>query len=287
MSKNLPYIVAGVALVLLLGTWASSNPGVDLNQFAQAIAKKDVQVLDLSHALNDKIPVIQLPPPLANSPGYKANLISKYDDKGPAWYWNWIEVGEHAGTHLDAPCHWITGKDKACIDKIPVDQLISPAVVIDVTEKAKADSNYLLTKQDVLDWEKKNGKVPEGALVIMKTGWGVMQSEPKKFLGLEADGKPHWPGFSMEVSEFLVKERNVNAIGTEAVGLDSGNAAGFNPPFPAHYVMLGAGKYMLTSLANVDKLPAKGVVVMAVPMKLEGGSGSPVRVLALVPKAGS
>jgi kynurenine formamidase len=284
ITKRLPYILSAVALILALATWVGSNPGVDLNQLAQAIVKKDILVLDLSHALNEKIPVIQLPPPLANSPGYTSHLISKYDERGPAWYWNWIEVGEHAGTHFDAPCHWITGKDKACVDKVPVDQLISQAVVIDVVEKAKANPNYLLTKQDVLDWEKKNGKIPENAVVIMKTGWGDLQSDAKKFLGLDPDGKPKWPGFSMEVSEFLVKERNVNGIGTEAVGLDAGNAASFNPPFPAHYVMLGAGKYMLTSLANVDKLPTKGALLIAVPMKLEGGSGSPVRVLALVPK---
>lgn len=282
MLKKLPVLLALVTFIS--GSWIGFSHALDLNQLAQAIAKGDIEVLDLSHPLNQEVPVIQLPPPLANTPGYATHVISKYDDKGPAWYWNWVEVGEHVGTHLDAPCHWITGKDKACVDEIPVNQLIAPAVVINVMEKAQKTPNYLLTKEDILEWEKENGKVPEHAVVIMKTGWGAMQSDAKKFFGLDQEGKPHWPGFSMEVSEFLVKERNVNGIGTEAVGLDSGNAATFDPPFPAHYVMLGAGKYMLTSLAQVDKLPAKGILLIAAPMKLEGGSGSPVRVLALVAK---
>jgi len=282
MNKKSPLLF--LLALFVTGIWLGPGQASDLNHIAEAVAKGEISVVDLTHPLNKDVPVIQLPAPLANTPGYTTHVISKYDEKGPAWYWNWVEVGEHVGTHLDAPCHWITGKDKPCVDKIPVDQLIAPAVVIDVTEKAQKTPNYLLTKEDVLEWEKKNGKVPERAIVIMKTGWGVLQSDAKKFFGLDQEGKPHWPGFSMEVSEFLVKERQVNGIGTEAVGLDSGNAASFNPPFPAHYVMLGAGKYMLTSLAQVEKLPAKGALLIAAPMKLEGGSGSPVRVLALVPR---
>src|SRR5918912_1525276 len=119
-----------------------------LANLVDALQKGALRVIDLTQPLSEKTPILQLPPPFANTPGWKNHLISKYDDKGPAWYWNWFEGGEHVGTHFDAPNHWITGRDKASVDTVPVRDLVGPAVVIDRIEQATADPDYLLTIDD-------------------------------------------------------------------------------------------------------------------------------------------
>ena len=233
--------------------------------------------------LNAQTPIIQLPPPFANTPGFKSHEISKYDAKGPAWYWNWIEVGEHVGTHFDAPCHWVTGKDKPCVDQIEAKRFIGPAAVIDVTADVAKNADFVATKDTILAWEKKHGRIPKGAWVILRTGWGARATDAKRFLNVGTDGAPHYPGFGKDSADFLSKERDILGVGVEQVGTDAASGAKANPPFPNHSIMHGSGHYGLTQLANVDKLPESGAIIIATPLKIEHGSGSPVRVIALVP----
>jgi kynurenine formamidase len=263
---------------------AAAPPPVEpLAELTKGLARGQVQVVDLTQQLSSATPIIQLPPPFANTPGFKKHEISNYDAKGPAWYWNWIEVGEHVGTHFDAPCHWATGKGKACVDDLEAKQFVGPAAVIDVTADVVKNADYVLSPQTILEWEKTNGRIPNGAWVILRTGWGSRSSDAKAFFNAGADGSPHYPGFGKDSAEFLTRERDILGVGTEAVGTDAAVGAQADPPFPNHSIMHGAGKAGLTQLANVDTLPATGAVIVAAPLKIERGSGSPVRVIALVP----
>ncbi len=263
---------------------ATPAAAAPLAELTKGLASGDVQVIDLTQRLTATTPIIQLPPPFANTPGFKKHEISNYDAKGPAWYWNWIEVGEHVGTHFDAPCHWVTGKGKACVDDLEAKQFVGPAVTIDVTADVGKSADYVLSSQTILEWEKTNGRIPNGAWVVLRTGWGSRSNDAKSFFNAGPDGAPHYPGFGKESAEFLTKERDILGVGTEAVGTDAAVGAQADPPFPNHSIMHGAGKFGLTQLANVEQLPATGAVIVAAPLKIEDGSGSPVRVIALVPR---
>jgi kynurenine formamidase len=282
------FIVAVFGISLLAGACGGgSAPAVQpapidpLATLVQGLAGGSVHVVDLTQVLSPGTPVIQLPPPFANTPGFVRHEISNYDAKGPAWYWNWLEVGEHVGTHFDAPCHWVTGKGKACVDDLEPKQFVGPAVVIDVRADVAKNADYVLPASTILEWEKTNGRIPDGAWVILHTGWGSRAAEAKAFFNAGPDGSPHYPGFGKDSAEFLTRERNVLGVGTEAIGTDAAVGALADPPFPNHSIMHGAGKFGLTQLANVDQLPAKGAVVVAAPLKIQDGSGSPVRVIAL------
>ncbi|HEX7118641.1 MAG TPA: cyclase family protein [Longimicrobiales bacterium] len=235
-------------------------------------------VVDLTQTLDENTPIIQLPAPFANSPGLTRDEISFFNAPGPFWAWYTLHLGEHTGTHFDAPCHWITGRDGDCLDDIPAEHHIGPAVVIDVRDKVAENPDYLVTVEDALEWERRYGRIPQGAWVILQTGWSSRYHDAALYLN-----GGHTPGPSKELSEFLAFERDIRGLGVETVGTDAGMAGTFDPPFPNHNIMLGAGKYGLTSLTNVDRLPPRGAILIAAPMKLRDGTGSPVRVFALVP----
>ena len=253
-----------------------------LKQFAGALASGSIRVVDLTQTLRPSTPVIGLPPPNAPSNPFAIEEISRYDERGPAWYWNNISMGEHTGTHFDAPIHWVTGKDVAngSTDTIPPQRLVAPAVVIDCSAEAGGDERFTLKVEHIKAFEDKHGRIPDGAWVLMRTDWSK-RSDPGRFLNMQSDG-PHTPGPSTEAIKFLVQERNVNGWGVEAVGTDHGQAFAFEPPFPAHNLMHGAGKLGLASLTNLDQLPPTGAILITPPLKIENGSGSPLRVLALV-----
>ena len=209
-------------------------------------------------------------------------MISEFDDKGPAWYWNWIEVGEHVGTHFDAPSHWITGKGKACVDQLEAKAFIGPAAVIDVTAEVRRNIDFVATRQTILDWERTHGRIPKGAWVILRTGWEERANDQTAFLNAGSDGA-HYPGWGRDSAEFLTRERDILGVGVEQVGTDAGVGAKADPPFPNHAIMHGAGKLGLTQLANVSLLPPTGAILIAAPLKIERGSGSPVRAIAIAP----
>lgn len=260
-----------------------SSPVTVLSLLVEELRNGRVKVVDLTQPLGTDTPVIELPPIFAPSPGLSITEISHYDDKGPAWYWNTITLGEHTGTHFDAPAHWITGKDRAnnTTDTIPARQFVGPACVIDVSKEVALYEDFLLTREYVQAWEGEHGKIPAGAWLLLRTDWSKRQGK-EAFLNAKADG-PHSPGFHPDCVRFLAVERNVLGVGVETVGTDAGQAATFDPPFPAHNLMQGNGKFGLASLCNLDQLPATGAVVIAAPLKIVNGSGSPLRVLALTP----
>jgi kynurenine formamidase len=253
-----------------------------LAQFASALTSGAIRVIDLTQTLRPSTPVIGLPPPLAPSNAFSIEVISHYDERGPAWYWNNISMGEHTGTHFDAPAHWITGKDypDGFTDTIAVQRLIAPAVVIDCSSEAAADERFTLKPEHILAFEDKHGRIPAGAWVLMRTDWSK-RDDPAAFLNFKDDG-PHSPGPAPEAIRFLIEERDVNGWGVEAVGTDHGQAFMFDPQYPAHHLMHGANKLGLASLVNLDQLPATGAIIITPPLKIEKGSGSPLRVLALV-----
>jgi kynurenine formamidase len=253
-----------------------------LTGLIDALASGAVRVIDLSQPLGTGTPVIGLPEMFAPSPGVTIETISRYDDKGPAWYWNTLRLGEHTGTHFDAPIHWITGKDLAdnACDTIPERRFVGPACVIDVTAKVAADEDHLVSVGAIEAWEWTHGRIPAGAWVLLRSGWSARRGAA--FINARNDG-PHSPGFEAAASRLLAEERDVLGVGVETIGTDAGQAGLFDPPFPNHTIMHGAGKFGLASLTNLDQLPATGAVVIAAPLKIVNGSGSPVRVLALVP----
>jgi len=246
-----------------------------------ALADGSVRVVDLTQPLGPDTPVIGLPDIFASSPGLTVQEISRYDDRGPAWYWNTLHLGEHTGTHFDAPVHWVTGKDlpdNRC-DTIPPGRFVGPACVVDVSADVAADEDFLLTPERIEAWEAQHGRIPAGAWVLLRTDWSK-RTDPEDFLHVGEDG-PHSPGFRKDASELLVS-RGVLGVGVETVGTDAGQAGTFDPPFPNHATMHGGGCFGLASLCNLDRLPATGAVVIAAPLKIVDGSGSPLRVLALV-----
>ena len=254
-----------------------------LMQLVAELNAGTINVVDLTQPLGPDTPVIGLPPIFASSPGVSLEVISRFDDNGPAWYWNTITMGEHTGTHFDAPVHWITGKDlpdNAC-DTIPAKRFVGPACVIDVTSECDADPDFLLLPEHVIAWETTHGRIPAGAWVLLRSGWS-RRADAKAFLNVRDDG-PHTPGFHKSTSELLAKDRDVLGVGVETVGTDAGQAGRFDPPFPNHTTMHGNGKFGLASLCNLDQLPATGAVVIAAPLKIVNGSGSPLRVLGIVP----
>jgi kynurenine formamidase len=253
-----------------------------LQPLVDALARGAVDVVDLSQPLGPATQVIGLPPMFAPSPGVTIDVISKYDENGPAWYWNTLHFGEHTGTHFDAPVHWVTGKDlkeNAC-DTIPARRFVGPAAVIDVTADVARNPDFLLTTDRLEAWEREHGRIPSGAWVLLRTGWSARTGAD--FINAGADG-PHSPGFDAKTSRLLATERDILGVGVETIGTDAGQAGGFDPPFPNHTIMHGAGKFGLASLCNLDRLPPTGAVVIAAPLKIVDGSGSPVRVIALVP----
>jgi kynurenine formamidase len=224
-----------------------------------------------------------LPAQWNNTPPFNLKELSRYDDRGPAWYWNAFETGEHTGTHFDAPVHWISGKDlpNNTVDRIPPAQFVGQACVVDVTKEVASNPDFLVTPDLLREWEKTNGKIPPASWLLLRTGWSK-RTNATDYINVKEDG-PHTPGWAPEASEFLARERDVLGVGVETVGTDAGQAARMQPPFPNHFIMHGSGKFGLAGLCNLDQLPATGAIVIAAPLKIVGGSGSPLRVIAITP----
>jgi kynurenine formamidase len=255
-----------------------------LDQLIAAIRSAQVEVIDLTARLEAGTPIIQLPAPFGNTVPFALTEISRYDERGPAWYWNNITTGEHTGTHFDAPVHWITGRAGQDVAEVPASSLIAPAVMLDFSAEAAADPDFLLQVDHIRKWEADHGPLPDGGWLLYRTGWDTRSGSQREFLNADETG-PHTPGVSVDCARWLAEEAPVIGIGVETVGTDAGAAHGFDPPFPCHSALLGAGKYGLTQLQNLAALPTTGAVVLAGPLPITGGSGSPARVLALVERS--
>jgi kynurenine formamidase len=252
-----------------------------LDQLLAGISAGSIEVIDLTAPLHSQTPILKLPEPFGNTVPFALHEISRYDERGPGWYWNDITTGEHTGTHFDAPIHWVTGQDKADVSQVPARQLVAAAAVLDFSAEATADPDFLLEVDHVREWEKQHGGLPDGGWLLLRTGWDARSSSQEEFLNANETG-PHTPGISVECARWLADEAPVIGVGVETVGTDAGAAHSFDPAFPCHSFLLGAGKYGLTQLQNLVQLPPTGAVVVAAPLPIVRGSGSPTRVLALV-----
>lgn len=252
-----------------------------LTDLVEAISSGRIEVVDLTAPLSRETPRIALPPEFGQTQRFELEEISRYDDRGPAWYWNNFRTGEHTGTHFDAPVHWVTGRDKEDVASVPVERLIRPAVVLDFADRAAADPDFLLEVDDIRAWEAEHGPLPDGGWLIYRTGWDARSGSQEEFLNADETG-PHTPGMSVECAQWVAGETSLVGVGVETVGTDAGAAHSFDPPFPCHASLHGSGKYGLTQLQNVSRLPATGAVIIAGPLPIVTGSGSPARVLALV-----
>jgi kynurenine formamidase len=255
-----------------------------LAAFAAALTSQHIRIVDLTQTLSPDFPTLVLPPELGQCAPFRIEEVSRYDERGPAWYWNNISMSEHTGTHFDAPAHWITGRHlpNNCVDALPPANFIAPACVIDCSRDAAADADFTLEVAQIEAWEKEHGRIPKGHWLLLRTDWSKRAA--KAYVNLSDDGA-HTPGPSAAAMKFLAEQRDIIGFGVETIGTDAGQAHHFNPPYPAHHYMHGAGRYGLQCLCNLDQLPPTGAMIVAAPLKIRGGSGSPLRVLALVEEA--
>lgn len=253
-----------------------------LEELATGLATGSVKIVDLTHTLDPDFPVIILPPEFGQCARFRIEEISAYDHRGPAWKWHNISLSEHTGTHFDAPSHWISGRDlpNGSVDEINPENFVGPVVVIDCSQGAAEDDDFELTPEIVEAWEAEHGLIPEDSWVLMRTDWS--KKSGAEYLNMREDG-PHSPGPTPEGIQFLIDKRNIRGFGTETVGTDAGQGSHYTPPFPAHYFLHGAGKFGLQCLANLDQLPPTGAILLAAPLKIKNGTGSPLRVMAMVP----
>ena len=259
-------LVAGI--LLLLGC-AGGPPHA-----AQA-ALDPIKVVDLSYAFG---------PDTIYWPTAESFTLERVSyGRTPQGYWyaaNNICLAEHGGTHMDAPIHFAEGKETA--DQVPLRSCMGPAAVIDVRAAAAADRDYRLSVADIAAWEERYGRIPAGAIVVMWSGWGAYWGDKLRYLGTDKPGDVanlHFPGFSAAAAEFLVKERDVAAIGVDTASMDYGPSN----DFMVHRIINGADKPGFENLANVDRVPPQGAMLVALPMKIAGGSGGPARLIAILP----
>ena len=252
-----------------------------LSALVAGLASGSIDVVDLTAPLSSDTPLLQLPEQFGQTARFELELISRYDDAGPAWYWNNFRTGEHTGTHFDAPIHWVTGRDGDDVSSVPPGNLVGPAAVLDFSAEASANPDFLVEVDHIKAWETEHGPLPERGWLLVRTGWDARAHSQDEFLNADENG-PHTPGLSAQCARWVASESPVIGMGVETVGSDAGAAASFDPMFPCHSFMHGAGKYGLTQLRNLDRLPPTGAVVIASPLRIVNGSGSPARVLALV-----
>ena len=252
-----------------------------LEGLTAALSDGSVQVIDLTTPLSSDTPILNLPQPLANTVGLSLKPVSNFDDAGPAWAWNDVTVGEHAGTHLDAPVHWITGRDGKSVDQIEPRRLVGRIAVIDKSAEAAQDPDFLLEPEHFDEWQLQHGQLPENCWVIFRTGWSARGGNPAAFVNADENG-PHTPGVSVAAAKWIAGNDRISGFGVETVGIDAGQAATMDPMFPVHSFLLGADKYGITSLRNIERLPATGATLLVSPLPIVGGTGSPARVFAFV-----
>lgn len=251
-----------------------------MNNLIESLKTK--KIIDLTQTLNESFPGMVLPPEMGQVATFKKETICHYDEKGPAWYWNNFTVGEHFGTHFDAPAHWITGRDfpQATVDTMPVEDMIAAACVIDASQEVAQNPDFVLTPEFIQEWEKQHGDLEKGSWVLFRTDWSKRSLE-KEFTNTDENGLNHTPGPSKAAVEYMIS-KDVLGFGVETINTDAGMSFTWEMQLPCHTLMHGAGKYGLQCLKNLDQLPAKGAIIIAAPLKIEEGSGSPLRVLAIV-----
>ena len=235
----------------------------------EGIFSGKTRVLDLAYAINDRL----VPWP-GDPKWFEAKVNSTVEENG--YFTRSFWMLEHYGTHLDAPIHFPPGKTP--LDQIAVKQFFGMAVVFDVRAEGAADADYQLLSKQIDEWEERHGPIPDGAIALLRTGWASRWPDARRYRNQDAEGKMHFPGFSVEAVERLI-ERKVGGIGCDTMSVD----CGVSEQFAVHRLALGAGLYHLENLSDLSDLPEAGAYLVVAPIKLEGGSGGPVRVFALLP----
>jgi kynurenine formamidase len=267
VSGRLGRIVVGVGAFMMFLPMTLFPQNAQRDGLLSGIASGKTRVLDLSYAINDKL----VPWP-GDKRWFEAQVNATVEKNGYLTRSFWML--EHYGTHLDAPIHFPPGK--TTVDQIPAKQFFGPAVVLDVREEGAKDADYQGPVSSVEAWEKKHGRILEGSIVLLRTGWASRWPDAEKYRNQDARGKMHFPGFSEEAAKLLVA-RKVNGIGCDTLSVDYGASE----DFAVHHLVLGAGLYNLENLADLSGLPEAGTFLMVAPIKLEGGSGGAVRVFAI------
>jgi len=234
----------------------------------EEIASGKTRVIDLSYALNDKL--VAWP---GDAKAFEAKVNATVEKNG--YFTRSFWMLEHYGTHMDAPAHFPPGK--TTLDKIAVEKFFGAAVIVDVRSEADRNPDYQLTVKRIEAWEDKHGKIPAGAIVVLRTGWASRWPDVARYRNQDANGTMHFPGFSVEAAKFLL-QRKISGLGCDTLSIDPGNS----PDFPVHRTVLGAEVFQLENLADLKDLPEAGAFLIVAPIKLEGGSGGPVRVLGLL-----
>lgn len=235
----------------------------------QEILRSKTRVLDLAYAIND-----QLVPWPGDVRWFEAEANATFEKDG--YFTRSFWMLEHYGTHLDAPAHFAPGK--MTVEQIPVERLIGPAVVVDVRTQGAADADYLAPAELIDEWENRHGQIREGSIVLLRTGWASRWPDSRRYRNQDAAGRMHFPGFSQAAVEKCIR-RAVSGIGCDTMSVDFGASQ----DFPVHRLALGTGLYHLENLSDLNELPENGAWLIVAPIKLEGGSGGPVRVFALLP----
>ena len=233
------------------------------------------KAVDLTYTFDEK--TIYWP----TSPGFKWEK-TQWGKAPGGYFYSSANYGanEHGGTHLDSPIHF--NEKGASTEQIPVSKLIAAAVVVDISAACAKNPDYLLTVADLIAHEQKHGRISNGSILLVRTGWGKLWPDKQKYMGTAKAGDVanlHFPGFSREAAEFLVKQRSLNGLGIDTASIDYGQSK----DFIVHRIVYGAGLFGLENVANLDKLPVTGATLIALPMKIKGGTGGPVRIIAILP----
>jgi kynurenine formamidase len=260
--KSRTFIV-GCALALALFLFARNRPDT-----APTTGYKSV--IDLTHALSASVPTFEI----TAKPAFQAKTVATIDKDG--YFAREISLPEHFGTHLDAPAHFARGL--WTVDQIPPERFVAPLAVIDVSANAKSNADYQISVDDIAQWEQAHGQIPLNAVVIANTGWNARWNSVEQYRNPDAKGVMHFPGYSLDAAKFLTEARNVVGLGIDTLSIDYGPSKDFT----VHQYTMAHSLYHLENVANVDQVPATGAIVVVAPMKLEGGSGAPVRILALI-----
>jgi kynurenine formamidase len=265
MESKMKFLLSLLGSVLLFSAFLPAQQHAASRQVVRLR-----KVVDLTHTLNASTPTYEE----SKEPAYQAKIVATIEKEH--YFAREVCLPEHFGTHLDAPAHFAQGL--WTVDQIPPERLFAALAVIDVSEKVNRDSDYRLSVADISRWEKAHGEIPARAVVVIRTGWESRWNSDKDYRNADAKGVMHFPGYSVEAAKLLVEGRKVYGLGIDTLSIDYGPS----PDFPVHQYSLAHSIYHLENVANLGSVPATGALIMVAPMKLEGGSGSPVRLLAMV-----
>jgi kynurenine formamidase len=257
-------------LIVIVAAFMTISPEISRQtSMLEGIPGGKTRVLDLSYAINE-----QLVPWPGDEKYFEAKINATIEKNG--YFTRSFWMLEHYGTHLDAPAHFPPGK--ATVDQIPANKFFGPAVLLDVRDEAAKDADYRLPVSQIEKWEHAHGRIPPGAIVLLRTGWASRWPDAQRYRNQDKQGKMHFPGFSTDAAKILI-DRSVSGLGCDTLSVDYGASEDFS----VHHLALGAGLYHLENLSDLSKVPEAGAFLVVAPIKLEGGSGGPVRVFVLLP----